>query len=210
MRKFQPIIIALTAICFGGCSGRPARVQVAEIDYEAAAQKAVASYDQDANGLIEAVEAARDPAFQAAFPSIDADANASATPDEVAEYLRKMQAKRVAMVRWTLRLQLDGKPLTGAKVTFEPAEFLLPGVLPAEGVSDERGIVTLSVPEEHRPTPNARVVYCGLYNVHISKVEGGREKLPKKYATGSTLGVEVGPEGQTNFGLADIRLSSSG
>lgn len=212
MRNFYQVTATLAAatLLSWGCGFRPARVPVAQIDYGHAAVKAIESYDRDTNGSIESAEAEGVPALKAAFKSIDANSDSVVTREEIADYLQGMQRKRVAMVRWTLRLQLDGKPLEGATVKFEPAGFLLPGVLPADGVTDNRGIVTLSVPEEHRPSPNTRVIHCGLYNVYVSKVEAGRETLPEDYASGSVLGVEVRPEGQTNFGLADIRLSSSG
>lgn len=202
--------IAFALLASLGCNGRPARVPVAQIDFDKAAEKAVSSYDSNADGAIAASEVDRIPALREAFANVDANGDAAITLDEIESYLRKMQEKEVAMVRWTLRLSLDGKPLKGATVRFEPADFLLPGVLPASGVTDERGIVTLSVPEEHRPSPNARVVHCGLYNVHVSKVVSGQESLPEGYADGVILGVEVRPEGQTNLGLADIRLSSRG
>ncbi len=202
------VALALATVLGSGCNGRPARVPVAQIDFNHAAKTAVSSYDSNSDGAIAATEAENIPALREAFARLDANRDSAVTPDEIESYLREMQAKKVAMVRWTLRLSLDGKPLEGATVEFEPADFLAPGVLPADGVTDDRGIVTLSVPEEHRPSPNARVVHCGLYNVHVSKVEAGREMLPEEYANGAVLGVEVRPEGQTNLGLADIRLSS--
>jgi hypothetical protein len=204
------VSLSLLAAVSIGCDGRPARVPVAQIDFDQAAQKAVESYDNNADGAIDPDETESIPALRAAFASVDVNRDGAVTLEEIETYLRDLQKKRVAMVRWTLRLQLDGKPLKGATVKFEPAGFLVPGVLPADGVTDERGIVTLSVPEPHRPAPNTRVVHCGLYNVHVSKVESGRELLPEGYPTGAILGVEVRPEGQTNLGLADIRLSSKG
>lgn len=201
--------ICLLAAATIGCSGRPARIPLADIDYDASARKAIATLDSDGDEVLSQSESSACPALVAAFNHVDRDENGSLSETEIAGYLRKLQQGGVAMVSWTLRIMLDGKPLQGATVSLQPAEFLQPGVLPAEGVTDKNGLVTLAVDEEHRPAPHARVLHCGLYNVHISKRSGDREILPNRYAVEPSLGLEVRPEGQADYSGAVIHLTSN-
>jgi hypothetical protein len=44
---------------------------------------------------------------------------------------------------------------------------------------------------EHPQTPRQRGVQPGLYRVEVSKMVDGKETIPSKYNTETTLGVEV-------------------
>lgn len=202
------MIVGAVGLATCGCSGRPARIPLAEIDYDEAASKAITDLDRDGDSRITRQEAAGSPAIAVAFVRVDSDTDGTLTESEIASYLRSLQDGGVAMVSWTLQVMLDGKPLKGATVTLQPAEFLQPGVLPAEGVTDARGLVTLSVDEKHRPAPHARVLHCGLYNVRVSKRSGDEELVPDRYREEPSLGVEVRPEGQADYSGSVINLSS--
>lgn len=208
--RFIAPALALTLAMALGCSGRPARVVPADIDYEQSASKAIGTLDLDGDGQLSPDELSNSPALATAFERVDANKDTLLSRNEIADYLRRMQQSGVAMVSWTLRIMLDGKPVEGATVVLEPAEFLKPGVLPAEGVSDSRGLVTLAVAEEHRPAPNAKVLHCGIYNVLVSKRSGEQDLIPQRYTAEPSFGVEVRPEGQADYSNAVINLSSNG
>lgn len=197
----------LSVVASVGCTGRPARVPMADIDYEASARAALTTYDADGDGSLGRAELAACPALVTAFDRIDTDADTRLGEAEIAGYLRRLQESGVAMVSWTLRIMVDGKPIEGAHVSLEPAEFLHPGMLPAEGVTDRQGLVTLAVAEEHRPAPHARVLHCGLYNARVSP-DGDRSDSANGAAERGAFGVEVRPEGQADYTGAVIHLTS--
>ncbi len=203
---YTKYLIVFTLLVSTGCSGKPARVPLAKINYANAARLAIEKLDRDGDRELVASEIKSCPALLAAIQSIDTENNGSIAQDELESYLRQMQSNKVSMVRWKLRVLVDGKPLSGAVVTLEPADFLLPGVLPAEGVTDESGLVSLSVAKEHRPSPNAYVVHCGLYNATVSQNSADINSIALK----KSFGVEVRPEGQTDVGKAIINLSTNG
>lgn len=206
MNHYVNFLLVFLSIASIGCTGRPSRVSLAKIDYANAARLAIEKFDQDGDQKLNASELESCPALLVAIQNVDTENNGSIAQDELENYLRQMQSRRVSMVRWKLRVLVDGKPLSGATVALEPAGFLMPGVLPAEGVTDESGLVSLSVAEEHRPSPNAHVVHCGLYNATVSKKNTSQDNI----ALNQSFGIEVRPEGQTDIGKAIINLSTSG
>ena len=210
VRPTAILLIGFVLTAAIGCSGRPARVLPADIDYEKSASAAISTLDVDGDGVLKQDELSNCPALAIAFGRVDSDQSGSLSEDEITDYLMRMQESGVAMVSWTLRIMLDGEPIEGATVVLEPAEFLKPAILPAEGVTDARGLVTLAVAKEHRPAPNAKVLHCGIYNVLVSKRNGGQEIIPERYTAEPSFGVEVRPEGQADYSDAVINLSSNG
>lgn len=203
------VATVLAAVSLPGCTGRPARVPLADIDYDASARAAIATYDANGDDSLGRVELIGCPALVAAFDHIDSDGDAQLGGGEIADYLRRLQEGGVAMVSWTLRIMVDGKPVEGAHVSLEPADFLHPGMLPAEGVTDKQGLVTLAVAEEHRPAPHARVLHCGLYNAHVSPPRGKTKDVSAADTGQQAFGVEVRPEGQGDYTGAVIHLTSN-
>jgi hypothetical protein len=87
---------------------------------------------------------------------------------------------------------LDGRPLPGAKVVFEPEPFLGDEIKTAFSNTNEFGDAGPSIPPEDRPAPNLPGgINFGLYKVRITKDVNGKESLPAIYNTDTTLGYEV-------------------
>jgi hypothetical protein len=92
-------------------------------------------------------------------------------------------------------VQLDGRPLTDAKVLFEPESFLGDQVQAAEGETAAAGTTSVSIPKANRPTPDTPPgLQLGFYRVRISKEVGGKETIPARYNSETTLGQEVAPD----------------
>ena len=86
----------------------------------------------------------------------------------------------------------QGQPLEGGSIRLIPEEYLGSELREAVGVTDEFGIAHVSIPPENRPTANAPAgVQFGLYQMQISKKIDGKEALPAKYNSDTTLGLEV-------------------
>ena len=92
--------------------------------------------------------------------------------------------------RW--ELTLDGQPLSGALITFEPEKFLGDEIKTAFATTNQFGTAAPSIPIEQRPDPKLPGgANFGLYKVRISKIVNGKETIPARYNTETVLGQEV-------------------
>jgi hypothetical protein len=115
--------------------------------------------------------------------------------DEVSARIEAWQATGMGLTSFGLTVTLDGRPLEDATVTLEPEAFLGDDIRTAVGTTDMFGTAGPSVPKDQRPdaaTPPGLAL--GLYQVKISKLVGGREIIPPRYNTQTTLGQEVAPD----------------
>jgi hypothetical protein len=87
---------------------------------------------------------------------------------------------------------MDGRPLEGAEVTFEPAPFLGDNIKAAVDVTSPAGFAQPSIPADQRPTKDTPAGFqLGLYRVRVSKKVNGQETIPAKYNTETTLGQQI-------------------
>jgi hypothetical protein len=91
-----------------------------------------------------------------------------------------------------MHFTLNGQPLTDAIVTLEPEAFLGYEVKAAFGTTSQFGDASPSIPKEQRPDPSLPGgAHFGLYKVRVSKIVNGKESIPTRYNTETTLGQEV-------------------
>jgi hypothetical protein len=172
-----------------GCSGGPSRIKPPGIDASAAGSGAMDKYDTNKDGAISGEELDKAPALKSAMERIDADKDGKITAAEVTGRVKQWQESRLGLTSVSCQVNLDGQPLADATVTYLPEEFLGGEVQKATGKTGPSGVVLLSV--ENPPEPNLTGVHPGLYKVQISKLENGKEIVPAKYNTETTLGEEV-------------------
>jgi hypothetical protein len=99
---------------------------------------------------------------------------------------------KTGMTHLRCHVTLDGEPLAGATVTFEPESFLGSDIKSAVAVTTPFGDVAPTIPPEERPDPKLPGgAQFGLYKVRISKIVNGKETIPAKYNTDTILGQEV-------------------
>jgi hypothetical protein len=178
-----------------GCNSGPSRVEPPSIDAGNAASEAMEMYDKDDDGKIAGPELDAAVGLKAAMATLDANKDGAVQEDEIVKRIESWQASTVGIVTLSFRVTMDGKALQGAKVVFEPEPFLGDDIQAAEGYCSPMGSTTVSIPKEKRPAADTPAgVQLGFYRVRITKEEGGKETIPAKYNSQTTLGKEVAPD----------------
>ncbi len=180
------IALILSVSFLAGCSRRPSAPRKPALNPAAAGRAAVEMYDANGDGKLDATELQQCPALLMALPRADADGDGALSAAEIAARVEGWFASGTTMMDATPLVTLDGQPLEGAEVVFEPEEFLGEGFKECRGVTDATGRAAVSGADSRYPG-----VYVGAYRVRISKVVDGQETLPARYNSQSELGVEV-------------------
>ena len=190
-----------------GCRFQLPALKPPNFDPKSASAAAMEHYDANGDGTIEGDELENAPGISFALDRIDADDNQSVTADEISTMIQeKWIGPGDGVIRVKVVVMMGRREVEGATVTFEPEPFLSDVLHPATGVTDIQGFAAMTVSEEHMQHPNARGVAPGLYLVRISKMEDGEEKIPAKYNSQTTLGVEVASRASYMPGHVEFRL----
>ena len=192
MRKLLSNLLLLASVlplgCVCGCSRTPPRPEGPSLDPARIAQGAMAQYDANSDGKLDAEELKQSPPLTEAMETMDADNDGTLTAAEIENRIKAWLDSRVVVITQTTQVTLDGNPLEGATVTYEPEEFFGPAYLPTSAVTDEIGCADVQGHNTRYPG-----LYLGLYRVRISKEVNGRETLPARYNTDTQLAKEVAP-----------------
>jgi hypothetical protein len=166
---------------------------VPEVSPAEAGRQALAEYDTNNDGFLDAAELERCPALKGALKELDTDNDGRLSADEIAARLTAFQATQTGLVAIPCRVTLNDKPLAGATVTLVPEKFMGPAFMPATGVSDAKGAVLLRVEGQELPG-----IPWGYYRIEVSrKNAAGAETLPARYNVRSVLGQEVKPDSRS-------------
>ncbi len=186
------LVILPLAMTFTSCSRGPARVGQPYIDASGAGSRAMDQYDKNSDGVVSGEELNAAPALKAALPRLDTNNDGGVSDDEIAERVKAWKAMRTALASVRSVITLDGRPLPGAEVVFEPEPFLGEEVKKASGTTNQFGDVAPTIAPEDKPDPKLPGgVHFGLYKVRVSKQANGRETIPAHYNTETILGQEV-------------------
>jgi hypothetical protein len=172
-----------------GCSDAPSAPPRPDLNPAECAQEAIKRYDTNGNGKIDASELDNAPALKALLAIIkysDPNHADALSQDDIATHIKKWLDNKTSLMGGIVMVTLDGRPLEGAAVTFEPEPFLGPSYRPATGTTDSNGTAILSGSVEGSPG-----LFPGLYRVKISKKVGGKETIPERFNEKTTLGREV-------------------
>jgi hypothetical protein len=188
-------IASVLAVAAGGCSGGPPRTAPPSIDADTAGKQAIAMYDKDGDGAISGKELDTCPGIKDALEYFDINHDGKITAAAIAARIHEWQESKVGTAATKVRVLLDGAPLEGATVTFEPEPFLGPNVAAASAQTAANGGAIMTIPADgsHSLGDRKSGVHYGIYKVRISKPVGGKESLPSRYNTNTVLGVEIGP-----------------
>ena len=177
------ILVAL--VC--GCSFSSNAVKAPGIDPSAAAEAAIAQYDQDNDQGLSEKEIEESALTLELW---DSSKDGQIQKEEIQQRLEQYIAQRTGMVGLQCNVYLGNMPLGGAEVTFEPEEFLGGVVHPAYGMTVDNGVANLSVAEEFRPDPAIRAVEIGLYRVRITHPD---VPIREEFNTNTKLSYDVSP-----------------
>jgi hypothetical protein len=189
---FMSLSLACGALALASCSSAPSRVHQPGIDAEGAGEMAIELYDTNADGKVAGDELAKAPGLAAMVATADTDKDGALSAEEVTARIYKWKEQQTGVTIFSFTATLNGKPLEGAVVTFEPESFLGDEIKPAVGDTAFGGSGGASIPKDQRPTPTSPPgMHLGAYRVKISKQVNGVETVPAKYNTETTLGQEV-------------------
>lgn len=193
-----PFLVAtsITLASLTSCNSGPARVKQAYIDANEAGSAAMDEYDSNGDGVVAGDELEKAPGLKAMLATTDTNKDGGISADELSARIQAWQAMKVGVTTFGFTAILNGKPLEGAIVTFEPESFLGNEVKPAVATTDLFGSGGPTIPKDQRPDPNTSPpgVSLGIYKVKISKLDNGKEMIPPIYNEQTTLGVEVAPD----------------
>jgi hypothetical protein len=185
MRRFAvPGVTVFVLLCAAGCGG-PAPVEAPGLDPDAAATQAMAAYDRNHDGYLDARELEACPALKSSLKGLDKDGDGRLSKEEIAERLREFEDSRVGLFVTTARVVMDGKPLADVAILFEPEAFMGSSIKPARGTTDGSGRALLRIEGSDLPG-----CHYGFYRVRLSRKDAsGKETIPAQYQ--NTLGTEV-------------------
>jgi len=202
-KNLSVLVFVLGLVCAGsGCSCRPAPPKAPDLNPAAMGAAALAEYDANADGVLDAKELEKCPPLKLALKRFDANGDGKISADEIAARVRSWMNSGTTIVTGGTHVTLDGKALAGATVTFEPEKFLGPAFKTCTGKTDEFGNASVSGQDAQFPG-----LYLGLYRVKISKVVDGKETLPAKYNTATVLAHEAATD-IAGVGAIDFKLKS--
>jgi hypothetical protein len=181
-----------TSIIFVGCNSATITVRQPAINAARAGTQAIEMYDTNSDGVVSGAELDHAPALKAALTNLDTNGDKAVSAEEVTARVNAWKIMQTGMTSVRCHVTLDGEPLAGATVRFEPEAFLGDEIKAAVGITNPFGDAAPSIPPQDRPAPNVPGgAHFGLYKVRISKIENGKETIPARYNTDTTLGQEV-------------------
>src|SRR5262245_55252896 len=131
-------ILGLTLLPLAGCSSSSTPLTAPNYDPAAIAQAAMAQLDKNKNGQIDGPELDACPALRRALTVIDKNGDKAISAAELQQ--RVELYARQGLISLSCTVTLDGRPLEGATVTFEPEPFMGPGLKSATAVADKAGL----------------------------------------------------------------------
>ncbi|MGA2619937.1 MAG: hypothetical protein ABSF26_20165 [Thermoguttaceae bacterium] len=179
----------LGLLCAWGCSNVPKAPPLPQVDAAKAAAAAMAQYDTNGDGKLDAKELGQSPALQSLLATVkkhDPSHGDWLTADDIAGRITSWLKGNTTVWGGVINVSMDGKPLEGAVVTLEPEPWLGPSYHASTSTTNAGGCAITS------PTLAAYPgIYVGVYRVKISKKVGGQETIPERYNEKTVLGREV-------------------
>jgi hypothetical protein len=181
-----------------GCSR--AGPGAARLSPREAANQALAEYDTNKDGALDARELEACPGLQSAMKRIDKNNDGRLTADEIADRITYHQQEGTAS-GVGVEVTLDGRTLPGASVTLVPEKFQGPSFKPVSAVTDGIGTGALEA------DGSGELIPLGFYRVVVSKKGAqGQELIPARYNTNTVLGQEIAPDAAGRGSILSVKL----
>ena len=178
-----------------GCSSRPARVEVPKYDAKGVGENAVINMDRNSDRLLDAQELVVSPALRSVMKVLDSNGDQRLSAEEIAARVNLWTQGKVGGISAICVVRRSGVPIPNVQVRFIPEAFLGDVVKPADGMTDTSGSAMLTAEGQKLQG----VMNCGFYRVELSLPKDGKETIPEKFNSRTTLGAEVRPKMEVNF-----------
>jgi hypothetical protein len=168
-----------------GCGGGRTYV----VDPEESSKAAIEQYDKNGDALLDETELKDCPALLRELRAYDESNDKKLSREEIASQINDMYQRISGLTAIACTVTLDGSPLSGATVKFIPEKFLGEEIKTAQGVTNNAGYASMSIPADELPKELRRTaaLRAGIYRVEITHHS---KKIPAKYNTESELGFE--------------------
>jgi hypothetical protein len=178
--------LVVCLLVLSGCSQAPRAVTHPVASGSTCAAEALKLYDKNGDSALDGDELKACPGLQAAVERVDTDHDRKLSAEEIAKRIDDLRSSTAVVITAIVAVRRGGAPLSGAQIVVEPEPFMEGLPMPAVAVTDDRGEVSLA-------GQNAKFsgLYCGMYRVRVSKQQQGRETIPARYNTETTLGFEL-------------------
>ena len=186
MMRISPLAACfLLLLSLTGCSNRPVGVSIPHWDASGLASAVLEKLDKNVDAQVDQKELSDSPglAFGARF--IDENGDQKLSRDELEARFAQYGKRRIGLTPKGFLITYNGQPLAAAQVRLVPEFFLTDVIEPATGTTMREGTVYPSVSGQATP-----LVRLGYYRVEVNS-DG--VKLPAKFNTATTVGVEVSP-----------------
>jgi hypothetical protein len=194
LRLFGVALVGAISLALVGCGGSKT-IPTATYSPDSSATEAMAMYDANKDGKLDAAELKKCPGLADNLAEIDTDGDKSINQAEIAARIKSYVDSGTRLRDVTPRVVRSNRPIAGVTVTLEPEKFMGGAIKPATGVSTETGDVPLQT--EGQPFTGAQI---GFFRVVVSqKGAGGKEMAPAKFNNPTTLSVEIGPSNRPNL-----------
>jgi len=201
MNRFEVAVCLVCGcfLCLTGCSGSTKRVKQ-PVYSSAPGSAAISAYDSNSDGAIAEKEFDSVPGLRASLAQVDTNGDDRITAEEIDDRVNAWKESRIGQMAAICEVTLDGKPLTNAKVVFDPESFVGSDLPSGSGTTGETGMVGISQSETKPGLPP------GWYKIRVTSPD---REIPARYNSQTTLGCEVATYCHwQNDGAVKLALSS--
>lgn len=191
-----------------GCDSPPPAVEIPKFNPAEASAKALADYDANKDGSLDKKELEKVPGILRHMDIWDTDNDGKVSGVEIQARVAKYVSQGTGIMGYICQITLDGKPLEGADVLFTPEPFLGPLLKPGTSKTGFDGTASPSIAKADLPEGQTDIsgMRNGVYKIEVTHPT---KKIPDRYNTKTTLGVEVSIEASGRSGIVAIPLKSS-
>jgi hypothetical protein len=193
-------VTLLASAALIGCSNRPSRIAAPSWDPDAQSSKALELYDKNQDGVIDQKELTEAPGLASAAWHLDKDGDKGVNKKELQDRLQLYKDLQTGLVSLSLKVTLNGRPLSDAEVVLTPEPYVADVIEPASGTTDRDGMVY--------PTSNTAEVpgiQPGFYRIEVKSPHIKKEKAMR---AAKSYGIEASPvsDGENSSSMPIIRL----
>lgn len=186
--------LAGVGLLLGCAQERPEWMVPPELDAKKIVPAIMDQADKDKSDSLEGSELSTIPALFSSLEALDQNSDKRLSRDEIVAWLERVKKDGNAQAQAAFTIRSRGKPVANAVVKLVPEACMGGAIEPAEGKTDDRGMVMLMTTTRDRQIMGAR---CGLYRMEVSGMDPSGTPISSKYGKNSPLGFAFGGGAQS-------------